>query len=179
MPAGPTYEPIQTVSASGSTGTIEFTSISQNYTDLILVTNTNSTTTDYGTLVSLIGVGNGTIDTGNNYSYTYVRGDGGAVSAGRSVNIGSFPGAFTGTARDGFSNNWSTCIFQFQNYTNTSAYKTVLWRDNNTIGLGIYVDAAVGLWRSTSAINRIKITLNVSQNYTIGSTFTLYGIKAA
>jgi hypothetical protein len=176
MPA--TYEPIQTISASGSTGVIEFTSISQSYTDLILVSNTYSSTASYGALVSLIGVGNGTIDTGNNYSYTYIRGDGGTATTARVTNAGSFGAIYTGTAQSG-SNNWSTCIMQFQNYSNTTTRKTVLWRDNNATGNGVLVDAGVGLWRSNSAINRIKITLNVSQNYAVGSTFTIYGIKAA
>jgi hypothetical protein len=36
----------------------------------------------------------------------------------------------------------------------------------------------VGLWRNTAAINAIKF-YSAGSNFSIGSTFTLYGIKAA
>jgi hypothetical protein len=38
-------------------------------------------------------------------------------------------------------------------------------------------DAIVNLWRSTAAITRIDITS--TGTFSIGSTFTLYGIQAA
>ena len=73
-------------------------------------------------------------------------------------------------------------IVHFQNYSNTNTYKTILGRatqmnsDNNTPA----TVAQVGLWRSTSAINTIKIK-DYSDLYYFyaGSYFTLYGIKAA
>ena len=69
----------------------------------------------------------------------------------------------------------NNAIVQFQNYSNTTTYKTVLSRGNNASNL---VEAFVGLWRSTSAITAIDIKTQ-SGNFSIGSTFTLYGIKAA
>ena len=44
-----------------------------------------------------------------------------------------------------------------------------------------YVGAQVALWRSTSAINTIKIYTGgpSAGNWSVGSTFTLYGIAAA
>jgi len=65
-------------------------------------------------------------------------------------------------------------IFNIMNYSNTTTYKTVLMRDNNSAG---NVTAAVMLWQSTSAINYIE--LFITNNFVAGSTFTLYGIKAA
>jgi hypothetical protein len=41
------------------------------------------------------------------------------------------------------------------------------------------VNAVVGLWRSTSAINTIKIYDASSYNFSSNSTFTLYGIASA
>ena len=62
-----------------------------------------------------------------------------------------------------------------QNYANTTTYKTMISRASDATQNAI---AYVGLWRSTSAIN--SITLSVSAGtFAIGSTFTLYGIKAA
>jgi hypothetical protein len=172
-----TYEPIATQTADGSTGVIEFTSIPSTYTDLILVSNLFSPDTGHGALVSLIGVGNGTIDTGSNYSYTYTTGNGSTASSSRLANGTVFAAVFASTAQSG-NTAWSNSIIQFQNYSNTTTYKSMLWRDNVN-GDGSATWFGVGLWRSTSVINRIKLTLNVSQVYASGSTFTLYGIKAA
>ena len=63
------------------------------------------------------------------------------------------------------------------NYANTSVYKTVLLKNNDS-GTSNTVSASVGLYRSTNAINAVNI-LPGSGNLPAGSTFTLYGIKAA
>jgi hypothetical protein len=68
-------------------------------------------------------------------------------------------------------------IYQFMSYSNTTTYKTVLGRSSVT---DFRVAAIIGLWRSTSAINTVSLRCdNASYNFTAGSTFTLYGIKAA
>jgi hypothetical protein len=41
------------------------------------------------------------------------------------------------------------------------------------------VSAAVGLWRSTSAINSITILTSNAATFPTSTTFTLYGIEAA
>jgi hypothetical protein len=66
-------------------------------------------------------------------------------------------------------------ILNFQNYSNTTTYKTTLTRASLP---GASVTAAVSLWRSTAAINSIEVALS-SNEYSAGSTFTLYGIAAA
>ena len=81
-----------------------------------------------------------------------------------------------GTTTGGALNNrWNTLIVNFQNYANTNVFKTQI---NRSSSAEIETVATVGMWRSTSAINQIQI-LSLSPNYDIGSTFTLYGIKAA
>jgi hypothetical protein len=69
------------------------------------------------------------------------------------------------------------------NYSNTTTNKTALVRQN-TVDAADFNGAlsAVGLWRNTAAITSIAIKairLGSAQNYSIGSTFTLYGIQAA
>jgi hypothetical protein len=61
------------------------------------------------------------------------------------------------------------------NYSNSTTYKTILSRGNVT---GTGIDLNVSLWRSTAAITNITVT-SFTSTYTAGSTFTLYGIKAA
>ncbi len=65
-------------------------------------------------------------------------------------------------------------IQQYQNYSNTTTYKTVLSRCSNPTGGTL---AVAGLWRSTAAITSITLTPTAG-NWLSGSTFTLYGIKA-
>jgi hypothetical protein len=62
------------------------------------------------------------------------------------------------------------------NYANTTTYKTVLTRANAAAS---GVDASVGLWGSTAAITSITFDLPLVRTISTGSTFTLYGIKAA
>jgi hypothetical protein len=161
MPA--TYEPISTQTVSGtSTSTVTFSSIPQTYTDLILVS-TLSQSADVSTLLRF------NSDTATNYSSTRLRGTGAAASSERSSN-GTGIEYWFGTLT-GFGN----VIWQIQNYSNATTYKSCLSRSNNTVD---WMGASVGLWRSTAAISTVSYT--VSSGYVIaGSTFTLYGIKAA
>jgi hypothetical protein len=68
----------------------------------------------------------------------------------------------------------SVSILNFQNYSNSTTYKSVLTRVNNSG----FTMAWVNLWRSTAAITSITI-YPYSGTFSSGSTFTLYGISAA
>jgi hypothetical protein len=62
------------------------------------------------------------------------------------------------------------------NYANTTTFKTVLSKATSP---STFVRRYVGLWRKTpEAINRIYVFTD-GDNFNIGTTFTLYGIKAA
>ena len=67
-------------------------------------------------------------------------------------------------------------VMQFFNYSNTTTFKTMIARGGrgNTDGLAFMCN----LWRNTAAITSIT-SLTTSGNYIAGSTFHLYGIKAA
>jgi hypothetical protein len=161
-----TYEAIATYSVSGSSvSSYTFTGIPSTYTDLILVASVLRTSTSD----TRVQVGNGSIDTGNNYSYTFLGGNGSSPSSFKVANAGNWDLGYATTA------SFTTLTTQFQNYSNTTTHKTALSRFSSTTG---DVAAFASLWRSTSAINQIKI-YQFSGNLDIGSTFTLYGIKAA
>jgi hypothetical protein len=161
-----TYEPIATTTLGTAEATVTFSSISGSYTDLILITNSATGVNDIDMYVQV------NSDTGGNYSWTRVRGDGSAASSGNttSSSLGYRVGNMSGS--DVGQNN---AVIQFQNYSNTTTYKTLLSRSNNA---SLLVEAYVGLWRSTSAINTIAIKTQ-SGNFSTGSTFTLYGIASA
>ena len=166
-----TYEPIATTTlASTSASVLVMNSIPSTYTDLILVM-TGGTTAGSNALYMRFNN-----DSTSIYSTTYMYGDGSSAVSGRltgrdAVAIGYY-------VEPGTSLEFNS-IAQIQNYSNATTYKTVLDRAN-LAGTGTYpgTEASVSLWRSTSAISRIDVLVS-SNTFNVGSTFTLYGIKAA
>lgn len=156
-----TYEPIATTTLGSAASSVTFSSIPSTYTDLVLVSNYQLSTGDNFLIMRY------NSDSGSNYSFTNVYGEGTAAASDRSSSQTS--------ARIGFyGSNQSNSIVSIMNYSDTTTYKTAVSRDNTNT----YVVSRVNLWRSTSAINSIVIT-TASPNINSGSTFTLYGIKAA
>jgi hypothetical protein len=64
------------------------------------------------------------------------------------------------------------------NYSNSTTHKTTLSQLTRATVGAAGIDASVGLWRNTSAINRLTFIIESSNSFASGSTFTLYGIKA-
>lgn len=164
-----TYEPIQTQTLTGTPSTVDFTSIPQTYTDLILVSQV-----DFDSQGNLSFRLNS--DSGTNYSYIHLSGNGTSATSSRggstSVGLCTVTAEFTTTLGDGVS------ITHFMNYSNTTTNKTVISRAN-TASLG--VSLVVSLWRNTNAITSISLGKNLtfSSGFQSGSTFTLYGVKSA
>ena len=157
-----TYEKIATTTLGSATATITFSSISGSYTDLVLVlAGKNDAAGNRAARLQF------NSDSGSNYSYTYIQSDGSSSTATRASSQTTMQfGNFTGEQ--------SLSIINIQNYSNTTTYKTA---STKTSAPNTVVQAFVGLWRSTSAITRIDLTLN-ADNFNTGCVATLYGIKA-
>jgi hypothetical protein len=113
--------------------------------------------------------------TSNTYSDTYFTTVGDAY-AGRD----STQNAMTvGGAWNGISTSLTaTSIISVMNYTNTTTFKTLLSKLANDKGNGTgSSDGLAGIWQSTSAIT--SVSLIGGAVFLSGSTFSLYGIKAA
>jgi hypothetical protein len=156
-----TYEPIATATASGSASSVSFSSISSAYTDLVIVCSYKLAST--GQTLNL----QFNSDTSTNYSNTTLYGDGSSAASSRTTSANYLFAAYYGSDQ-------SNAIVNVMNYANTTTYKSVVSRDNTNT----YVLTRAGLWRSTAAISTVTLTSS-SGNITSGSTFTLYGIKAA
>jgi hypothetical protein len=162
MPA--TYEPIATTTLASAVSTFTFSSIPSTYTDLVLIADMSSAGTNAYPSVRLNG------DSASNYSRTYINGDGGTVSSSR--NSESWWTVFGNQLAASRTN----IIMHIMNYSNTTTFKTALSRKNDTGGV---MGVTVHLWRSTAAINSVQIGTQTADTFSIGTTFTLYGIKAA
>jgi len=169
MPAGATYEPIATNTLGSATSTFTFSSISGSYTDLVFVMSLKAATTNNPTLrLTFNGSSSG-------YSGTQLYNSSSVAGSNRNTSA-----AFISIARaigaPPTIGNTGTTLVSIPNYSNTTTYKTVLAR-TNAADSGTEFD--VGLWQNTSAITSISIDTPTSNDFAIGSTFTLYGIKAA
>lgn len=162
-----TYEPIGTQTVTSTVSSVTFSSIPGTYTDLVIVGNV---------------LGNGSVsidfqfngDTGTNYSYTVIDGDGATASSNRQTNTTNIQ--FAGWSRNlNSATNPSTMIANIMNYSNATTHKTAFVRSMALGTPGDCVDAFVGTWRNTAAVTSITIRGSVIS----GTTYTIYGIKAA
>lgn len=162
-----TYEPIATTTLGSAQNSVTFSTISGSYTDLVLVTYIPTVSTNSDVYIRVNG------DTGSNYSATWLRGNGtSATSTFNSNNAAGYRISDNGSPTTGSA---SLLITHFMSYSNTTTNKTMISRANNS---ATGLDATVGLWRNTNAINSITIRL-ITNNMNTGSIFTLYGVKAA
>jgi hypothetical protein len=169
MAAGATYEPIATTTLGSAAASYTFSSITGTYTDLVLVASLNGSS---GTAIKVQFNG----DTATNYSLTRLVGTGISATSSRQTSSTSIIYGYNGIPTT--ANEFAAVIMNIQNYANTTTYKTMLSRFNNANSGSGSTDAIVGLWRSTSAINAIKVEANAG-TFSTGSTFTLYGILSA
>ena len=159
-----TYEPIATTTLGSAAASVTFSSISGSYTDLVLVMSIRGSSdieSDIGMQLNS--------DTGSNYSMTRIYGQAASTGSDRNSNLTFAP---IGTV----STTQNVSVVQFQNYSNSTTYKTILTR-NGIADVATY--GIVALWRNTAAITSILINNNAAINYAAGSTFTLYGIASA
>ena len=171
MAAGATYEPIATITTSGSATNATFSSISGSYTDLIVVFSGTVSNSSYSFMVRFNG------DTGSNYSFTDIEGNGTTATSYRLANTDKIYFSYNNVT---IGSSTSSQIVNVMNYANTTTYKTAIGRVATAVNSSGYAGttAGVGLWRNTAAITSISLTVPVG-NITNGSTFTLYGITAA
>jgi hypothetical protein len=159
-----TYVALDTKSLSGiSSITFNLAGIS-GYTDLVLVIQGVSSANQPANFR----VGNGSVDTGSNYSRTGLSGNGSTATSYRGSSENFF---YTDNASD--ANGGAVSITHFMNYSNTTTNKTFLNRNGATSN---NVRAIVGLWRSTAAINIISADFGATLT---GGTASLYGIANA
>jgi hypothetical protein len=167
MPLPSTMTPIATNTLSSSSNSLTFSNIPQTYTDLILIVNAKASGAQ--DVVSRINS-----DSGSNYSTTFINGTGSAANSGRQSNQ-----TYLYIDNYGYleTTDGQVSITHFMNYANSTTNKTILSRASNASN---GVTGLVGLWRNTSAITSITLYCGIAAaTFSSGSTFTLYGVKAA
>jgi len=171
--AGGDYESIATVTVgSGGAANVTFSSIPSTYQHLQIryIVRSTQASTETGINARL------NSDTGSNYAWHYLFGDGASAAAGAgstqtSINLVNVAGG------NATASSFAAGVLDVLDYANTSKYKTLRllqgW-DGNGSGR---VNLSSGLWMSTSANNAIQFYPS-SGNWAQYSSFALYGIKA-
>ena len=158
-----TYVALASETLISAVPTITFDNINQDYTDLVIVGN-GIASTDAGIDVQFNNDGG----VGSLYSFTYLYGDGTSAISGRVPNTTVASGGRLGV-------NGSVATLNVMNYSNNTTYKTMIARGSNA---GVITIATAALWRNTNAITRIDLKRGGGGDFSIGSTFSLYGISA-
>lgn len=154
----------ETVATATPSVTLNLSGIS-GYTDLVMIVNGGLTTNNQSFRWQFNG------DTANNYSYTYIAGNGSSASSNRASNASGINAYHvSGQSDSGLKSN---VIFYLQNYANTTTFKTCLIRGNTDLETA----ATVGLWRNTAGVTSILVT-TTNGNIQAGTTISLYGVAA-
>jgi hypothetical protein len=160
-----TYDKIATTTLGSAQASVTFNSFT-GYTDLVLATVHTCATGTNNTLTLQF---NG--DTTNLYSRTFIYGDGSTAGSARVANETAIYTGFAASNSDITQTN-----INIQNYSNATTAKTVISR--STVPAG-QTRATVSLWRKTPEAITSILVFPASGTFASGSTFTLYGIKAA
>jgi hypothetical protein len=163
-----TMQLIETKTLLSAAASIEFTSIPQSFTDLVLKVNLRSQRASSEDSANLIFNSNS-----SNYSARWLRKDDvNGVSSGTISNTLAL--LYQNTANL-TANTFSTAEVYIPNYTanQNKSYSVETMQENNG---GAWGAILAGLWSNTSAITSITISVNVGPNFVAGSTVSLYGI---
>jgi len=165
-----TYDKIATTTLGSAASSITFSSIAASWTDLRLVLVPTTATASQGVFCRFNG------DTASNYSQTNLYGSGSAAGSAKGTSVAYIDF----DAATGGNSTTIPTLYTFDVFSYTgSTYKTgLLTNSGDRNGSGTVV-AEVALWRSTAAITTMLLYSSSGSNFNIGTTATLYGIKAA
>ena len=164
------FESIATITDSGGTANITFSSIPSTYKHLQIraVAFQNLGNDWRGVTMRFNG------DSGNNYSAHQLSSGGSSISSGGNANTNGMYPVAAGWSSPNFP---GVAVIDVLDYASTTKNKTMRFLsgiERNTtpsdIGFGS------GAWYNTSAITSITFTVN-ADNFTSGTRFALYGIK--
>lgn len=165
---------------SGGAASWSKTSIPSSYDHLLLVASIRSSKSSNYDKVELQ-MGNGSLDTGTNYSKTFMYASDSTPNSSRDDGQTGIE-KFYITANSATADAFGTIKIWIPNYANTTNYKQVVGYSTaenvSASGTEWLISNIAGLWSSTSAVDcvGIKETGDDLMQY---STFTLYGLTGA
>jgi hypothetical protein len=163
VPIQGSYDALATVTVpSGGTSTITFSGLPTTYKHLQLRGDVITGTLGWVTLRF-----NG--DSGSNYSFHELRGDGSTASANQVAPASAYQSFLHNTTV-------GSGIIDILDYTNINKNKTARTLGGYDANGSGYISMTSGVWINTNAINSITITSSTS-TFSQYSTFSLYGVR--
>jgi hypothetical protein len=156
---------IETKTLGTAAASIEFTSIPQTFTDLVVVLSIRGDAANVAN--SLVLAFNGSTA---NFTTRLLEGNGASTL---STSLTSFAG--NSTNANATSNTFSSIQVYIPNYTGSTnkSFSIDAVTENNATTA--YQDIVAGLWSQTAAISSLSFTV-ASGNAVVGTTMSLYGI---
>jgi hypothetical protein len=170
-----TYNLISATTVGTATSTITLSSIPQTYTDIVLrITSRQTGTSD---VQDSINVGINGAPSGSSNSVIMLRSNGATVTSNQETGQPQWNMDQGSTAGGNTANTFANDELYIGNYT-VSQYKTangsIAHEDNSSTA---YLRMSAFLWNSNTAISSLVLKLASGQNFAVGSSFYLYGIK--
>jgi hypothetical protein len=170
--------PIASSTVTDSTTTdVTFSNVPQTFQDLMLVAFVRRT--ESATISNLLITPYFPGIAASPQSTTVLSGDGSAASSFRYT---SQDAQFSGSCPGGNSTSgvFGSAVWHCLNYASTSTFKTTISRSVADLSGSGQTRLSVSLTRSTGAITVVSCgTFSLSNYFAAGSSFTLYGIRAA
>lgn len=159
-----TYKPIANITLSSSAGEVNFTNITQQYRDLVIVI--NATASD-GNRIVLMGMND---DNSSAVLWTAMTGNGSSMLSQNA----DWVQLYTTYGYENLTTTPSVITINVMDYSATDKHKTFLVRSSNSSNS---VSALAGRQASNNAITKFRIYPNGS-TFAAGSSFAIYGIGA-
>ena len=173
QPSG-AYDSIATTTVgAGGASSITFSSIPSGYTHLQIRSIARGTVAQ-GEMQTFYRFNS---DSGNNYAYHLLRGNGSGVFADGITSASSASAVTRYSAANAASGIFGAGVTDILDYANTSKNKTIRSLGGVDANGSGQVYFTSGLWMNTSAITSITIGINDGGDFAQYSQFALYGIK--
>ena len=169
-----TYTLISSVTVgSGGAANIEFTSIPQTYTDLVIQLSGRGTGAG-GEVSATLQFNNNS----SNYSSRWLRGSGAAASSGSDTYGTDEIYLFEMPAASATASTFQNGSIYIPNYTSSNNKSVSVDSVSENNGTTAWAYLTAGLWSNSAAITSIKFLIQIG-NYAQHSTAYLYGISNA
>lgn len=164
------YDLLETQVLSSSAASVTFTGLGSysDYKHLQIRVTTRATTSGQNSYYMTFNN-----DTGNNYAYHRLFGDGSSVSSAASTSQPYIYAGRMAESTDG-ADEFAATVTDILDFNNANKNTTVRLLTGHTAG-GVRIGLISGLWDDTSAVTEIDLT--TFSNFEVGSRFSLYGVK--
>jgi hypothetical protein len=121
-------------------------------------------------------------DTGNNYSYTRLKGGSGGATSSRNDGLTRLE-KWNMSGASALADTFGPLMIWIPNYAGTVGYTQILLNTgasgNTTTSTQYSLGWYAGVWSSTAAVDEITIATNDGEDLAQYSTITLYGVTGA